>query len=184
MLSTYARSATLASLFREACLRPSDIHEHLWILNALAALVPHVTEMGSRSGVSTTALLSARPKKLVCYDLYQSQEIAHLMTLAPPTEMVFRQESTLEAVIEPTSLLLIDTLHTFDQLSVELERHAAHVLHFIALHDTTTFGDAGEAPGHVGLWPAVMEYLGEHREWQIAERLQNNNGLTILERVG
>jgi len=183
MLSSYVRTASLASLFREACLRPSDINEHLWILNALAASCDHVTEMGSRSGVSTTAFLAARPKKLVCYDLYQSPEIAHLMALAPPTDMVFMQESTLEAVISPTELLLIDTLHTWDQLSVELDRHAPSVSRYLAMHDTEIFGSAGEIPGHVGLWPAVKDYLSEHPEWRIAEVFKNNNGLTVLERV-
>ena len=33
-----------------------------------------------------------------------------------------------------------------------------------------------------GLWPAVVEFLQEHREWDLKERFTNNNGLTVLYR--
>jgi hypothetical protein len=36
-----------------------------------------------------------------------------------------------------------------------------------------------------GLWPAVTEFLAEHeREWQLHARYENNNGLTVLKRIG
>ena len=34
-----------------------------------------------------------------------------------------------------------------------------------------------------GLWPAIEEFLAEHSEWEIEQRVTNNNGLTILVRV-
>jgi hypothetical protein len=34
-----------------------------------------------------------------------------------------------------------------------------------------------------GLWPAIVEFLHEHPEWELKKRYINNNGLTILSRV-
>jgi hypothetical protein len=50
------------------------------------------------------------------------------------------------------------------------------------LHDTTTFGDTGEDEGTRGLWPAVEELLATG-EFRLVARHENNNGLTVLERV-
>jgi len=36
-----------------------------------------------------------------------------------------------------------------------------------------------------GLWPAVTEFLADHQgEWQLHARYENNNGLTVLKRIG
>jgi hypothetical protein len=34
-----------------------------------------------------------------------------------------------------------------------------------------------------GLGPAITEFLNEHPEWQVEQKLTNNNGLTILRRI-
>jgi len=59
-----------------------------------------------------------------------------------------------------------------------------YVRRHLVLHDTTTYGEVGEEPGHRGLWPAIEEFLQEHPEWTLTARLTNNNGLTILTRAG
>jgi hypothetical protein len=45
----------LGERYRAAC--PSDIHEHLPTLSELARECKHVTELGTRTGVSTLAFL-------------------------------------------------------------------------------------------------------------------------------
>ena len=67
------------------------------------------------------------------------------------------------------------------------------------MHDTSqTFeyinclsykGDFSEYPAFIdrkkkGLWPAVQDFLAHHPEWKIYRRYANNNGLTILKRMG
>ena len=76
--------------------------------------------------------------------------------------------------------MFIDTLHTYDQLSEELRLHAPKARKYIVLHDTTTYGEGGETPGHQGLWPAVEEFLAEGC-FRLGARNTNNNGLTVLE---
>jgi hypothetical protein len=168
--------------YRHVCETPSDINEHCPTLYLLAAQCLHVTEMGCRRGISTTALLRAQPRTLVCYDLQRLPEFDDVLRITGRTELRYHEANTLEVEIEPTDLLFIDTFHVYEQLRRELELHAGQVRRFIALHDTTTYGEWGEWEGQRGLWPAVVEFLVAHPEWWVAARYQHNHGLTILER--
>jgi hypothetical protein len=181
--AVFLGNVALAQLYHEACSRPSDINEHLPTLYALARECQHVTEMGTRTGVSTTAFLYAQPKKLVCYDRVKYPQVERLRQLAGATEFVFHERDVLWADIEETDLLFIDTWHVYGQLKEELRLHAGKVRKYIALHDTTTFGERGEAEGHQGLWPAVEEFLAKG-SFRLQQRFANNNGLTVLESAG
>jgi GT2 family glycosyltransferase/Flp pilus assembly protein TadD len=176
----WPENMTLAALYHAACTTPADIHEHLPTLYHLASRCRHVTEFGTRTGVSTTALLFAQPERLVCYDLVKHAQVLRLQVLAGRTRFDFHKEDVLQAEIEETELLFIDTRHDYDQLKEELRRHAGKVGKYIVLHDTTTYGEGGETPGHQGLWPAVEEFLAEGC-FRLGARNTNNNGLTVLE---
>jgi hypothetical protein len=178
----WAQDKSLAQLYHAARTRPSDINEHLPTLYELASRCRHVTEFGTRKGVSTTALLFAQPEKLVCYDVKQYPQVLRLQALAAPTRFDFHKEDVLKAEIEETDLLFIDTWHVYEQLREELRRHADKVRRYIVLHDTTTYGERGQAPGSRGLWPAVEEFLARGT-FRLKERRTNNNGLTVLEAV-
>jgi hypothetical protein len=178
----FANNPALAHLYAEACATPSDIHEHLPALYALARECRHVTEMGTRTGVSTTALLLAQPEVLVCYDTVKYPQVERLQPLAGRTDFVFHQRDVLHVDIEETDLLFIDTWHVFEQLRDELRLHAGKVRRYLVLHDTTTFGERGETAGHRGLWPAVEEFLSLGL-FRLKQRWENNNGLSVLERV-
>jgi hypothetical protein len=172
----------LEMYYRHACENPGDINEHCPTLYLLAAQCRDVTELGTRAGVSTTALLRAQPRTLSCYDLCRHPEFDNLFRFAGRTDLRFHRADSREVTIEPTDLLFIDTSHVYEQLHLELELHAGRVRRFIALHDTTTFGERGELAGSGGLWPAVRVFLADHPEWWLAARYHNNNGFTILER--
>jgi hypothetical protein len=88
----------------------------------------------------------------------------------------------LQVRIEETDLLFLDTWHVYEQLRAELRLHARKARKFIALHDTTTFGEQGATARHRGLWLAVEEFLAQGN-FRLKERYQSNNGLTVLERV-
>jgi len=64
-----------------------------------------------------------------------------------------------------------------------LRRHAGKVRRYIVLHDSTTFGERCETPGHAGLWPAVEEFLAQGT-FRLNSREHHNNRLTVLERTG
>lgn len=172
----------LGERYHAACATPSDINEHLPTLYELARECKHVTELGTRTGNSTLAFLWAQPQRLVCYDLVRLPQVEQLQALAGETEFVFRQEDVLGAELEETDLLFIDTWHVYEQLKEELRRHAGRARKYVVLHDTTTFGERGEAEGHRGLWPAVGEFLAAGA-FRLKHRYENNNGLAVLERV-
>jgi GT2 family glycosyltransferase/tetratricopeptide (TPR) repeat protein len=173
-------SDSLEELYQAACRTPSDINEHCPRLHALAKECRHVTEMGTRTGVSTAALLFARPQKLVCYDRVRFPQVDRLAALAGETEFVFHQTDVTQTEIEQTDLLFIDTWHVYEQLREELRLHAGKVRRYIVLHDTTTFGEQGEGEGRRGLWPAIEEFLSQGT-FRLKERYENNHGLTVLE---
>lgn len=191
--------------FREACEKPSDINEHLQVLNELAAECEHVTEMGVRDVVSTWAFLAAQPKKLVCYDICKSEniEVALSAAKAVGVDMEFMEADVLKIEIEPTELLFIDTLHTYTQLKQELELHAKKVSKYIAFHDVVTYGHSPEpsqfnthkgivkqhekilanyVENDLGIMPAIEEFIDEN-DWKVKKFYTNNNGLLIIEKI-
>ncbi len=162
-----------------------DIKEHLPYLRYLASQCQHITEFGTRAGISTAAFLAGSPQRLVTYDVNQHEFVHQLSNLAKAeckTRFDFIQGDVLTADIEETDLLFIDTWHVYEQLRAELKRHAHKVRKAIVLHDTETFGQSGEHIGHKGLMPAVAEFL-ERGTFKMKKHFKNCNGLTVLERV-
>lgn len=178
--------AQVQETYKLLCEHPSDINEHLPTLKKYASECEHVTEMGVRTIVSTWALLAGKPKTMVSIDINEIDCSSVKKAAGRTTAFSFIKGDTLEIDINETDLLFIDTYHNYNQLIAELKRHADKVRKYIILHDTTTFADVGESydgVSRLGLWPAVTEFLGEHGEWVLRERFENNNGLTILERI-
>lgn len=176
------------------CKTPSDINQLLPHLKAYAEKCEHITEMGTRAVVSTYAFLASKPKKLVCYDIGRWPEVDHAERMAAEAgiEMVFKLQDVLEADIEPTDFLFIDTYHSASQLELELARHADKARMYIGFHDIATYGRSAEPPyegiaAHVncgrGLLYAIEPFLEQYPEWKEAFRTEANNGLLILSRV-
>jgi predicted O-methyltransferase YrrM len=191
---------TLDQAFLDALNRPSDISEHLETIRSHAAGYQHVTEMGVRGGVSTWALLSARPKRLVCYDILPIDMSEHARIAAEEhIDFEFKQLDVIEADIEETDCLLIDTWHTYSQLCAELQLHSPRIRNngHIILHDTYTFAYIdepayphassaalrwGKMSAKRGLRLALTEFVDRMPDWRIVLDHPHNNGLTILRR--
>ena len=180
MLQQTRSDVTLAELYRLVSTTPSDICEHCPTLKELAHRCRTVTEFGTRYGVSTVALLAGEPDKMTSYDIVRTATVRMIENAVEKTEFCFKKENTLRAEIEPTDLLFIDTLHTYEQLSVELTLHASKANRYIVLHDTLTFGKRGETGGE-GLRRAVQEFLSQNSQWSVTADFKNNNGLMVLE---
>jgi len=180
--------------YYQLCSESSDINEHLPILKKYAEDCSTITEMGTRYVVSTWAFLFAKPSKITCYDILIgldmnifNQRLSELKESAKEigVDFTFIQGDVLDLNIEETDLLFIDTYHEYNQIKSELKLHSDKVKKYLIFHDTTTFGEHGETfkePNTKGIWPAIEEFLSENQKWEIAEKLENNNGLTILKR--
>jgi hypothetical protein len=171
----------LAAAYRQACATVSDIYRHLPTLYRYASCCRHVTEFGTRTGVSTLALLRAAPKRLIAYDWDRSAEVDYLEELArlQGVDFTFRQQDTRRADLEPTDLLFIDTYHTRQQLEEELAVAEAKVRRYLILHDTETYGERGEDGGE-GLWPAIAAFARREPRWCLLDHRSENHGLTVL----
>jgi len=177
------KSEILKSVYLNRCSVHGEINEHLSTLSELASSCKHVTEMGVNTGNSTLAFLNS-DVILRSYDLYINDNVSRFFDIAKQEnkDVKYIQGDTRIINIEKTDLLFIDTLHTYDQLKIELNRHCNKVKKYIVFHDTQTFGTIGE-DGGIGLLPAVLEFVIEHPEWAFKKHYINNNGLTILQRV-
>lgn len=168
--------------YKQLCEIPSDINENLPILKKYAEQSETIVELGVRAIVSTWALLAGKPKLLISVDTEHPSvyggDVWEVMDSAEEqgTEFTFVQRSSLEINLPEHDFLFIDTLHTYAQLTAELERHQGQVKKFIAMHDTAIEG-LPEMP------QAVNDFLDKHPEWEVAEYHQNNNGLSVLKRV-
>lgn len=179
---------------------PSDINEHLETLIAYGKKSDSIVEMGVRWGDSTWAFLCAAPKKLRSYDIQPPEtwnaSISEFEATAVQqnTDYSFTLANVLDVEIEQTDLLFIDTWHAYKQLKAELALHASKVRKYIILHDTTSYGDHDESSyegwgddwkgSGEGIWKAVEEFLANNPEWKLEKRYTNNNGLTVLSKVG
>ena len=191
---------TIKTIYEEECRKESDINEHLPTLKKYTEECETVIEMGVRTVVSTWAFLAGKPKKLLSIDLKYPD---HYGGDLPRAEQQAEQEGidfefmigdTAQITIPECDLLFIDTWHVYEQLKKELELHADKAQKYIIMHDTTTFAVMGERrphhctdtiPGQAGkgILPALNEFLADNPQWKIKEVFQNNNGLTIIERV-
>jgi hypothetical protein len=180
--------------YEEKCRIVSDINENLPILKKYSEFSDVVIEMGVRSVVSTWALLSGKPKKMISIDLYHpSHYISHdpngceidlvkSEAIKNGIDYTFIEGNVLEIDMPICDFLFIDTKHDYEQLKKELELHSGKVKKYIAFHDTVSFKDQGETPGDPGIWKAIQEFLDKNIEWKMVEHATNNNGMTVIQK--
>jgi hypothetical protein len=169
--------------YLNACERDTDIHEHLPIISELTSQCSHVTELGVGWAQSTRAFLR-HDVEIHSYEFMPQPGIREFFDEAKNAgrNVTLHVDDTRKVNIAETDLMLVDSLHIYEQVQKELELHAGKVRKYLLFHDTTLFADRGEFGGK-GIWPAVQEFMDSHSEWQLVERRTNNNGLTILKRV-
>ena len=175
----------LEDKYNQLCKTKSDINEHLPTLVKYTKDVNYITEFGVRKGVSTTAFLYAKPKKLVSYDI-TDRKFNHKFfrsIVDPCTNFVFIKGNTLKITIEETDLLFIDTYHTYSQLFKELELHGNKAKKYIIFHDTNIYGEIGMDDKKPGLKKAIDEFLNINKHWFLKEEFENNNGLIVIKRI-
>lgn len=175
---------TIDDIYEQNCKKKCDINEHLPTLKKYASESKHVTEFGVRFGISTSALLSGKPKVLKSYDINKKSFKKNKLyrSLIKDTSFTFTVANVLEIEIEDTDMLFIDTWHTYNQLSQELRLHANKVRKHILFHDTVTFGNIGEDKTKPGLLAAINEFLDKNKCWSTTKVFKNNNGLYIISR--
>jgi hypothetical protein len=170
------------AIYQRALESDSDIKVHLPILKQYTEKCDTVTEFGFRRGESTAAFFAAYPRSIVSVDWDKSpfevdfRRIREYTYLDKDIKFSFKNADTLDATIEMTDLLFIDTFHTYEHLFLELMKHADSVNHFILIHDT-------EEPSCPGLFHAIEDFLLDNPWWNLEVRVRERPGLTVLVRI-
>lgn len=175
---------SVRDLYQEACRTPSDISEHLPVLERLVVdnRISHVVELGVRSGNSTVALLAGLEQtggQLTSVDIDGPPPI-------PPNDrwrFIRGDDCSPEvlAQIDPAGLVFIDTSHGYEHTRRELDLYHPFVVRpgWIVLHDTQLRHPIGEPPDPpFPVRKAVVEFVRRHRyPWR---ELRNSWGLAII----
>ena len=169
-------------MFEYLCKTKSDINEHLLVLRDLASECKSIVEMGVRTCVSTWAFIEGLGDNttLVSIDIKHPSKYGSDIT---PVEKAchnkgilfkFYEHDTLTIDIPEVDMLFIDTLHTYDQLKGELDRHGNKAKKYLVFHDTVSCESE--------LMPAINEFLKANKKWKIKEHYTFNNGCMVLEK--
>lgn len=173
-------------LYEQALQQKSDVQPHLTLLRHYCGSANDVVELGFRSGVSTAALLAARPISLCIIDWDRPPfeiDRARLEELREAgevqgTDVKFeRSDSLSDEVLRHSDVLFIDTWHTYEHLMLELMHWSDFVERYILIHDT-------DEPGCPGMFNAVEDFILDNPHWEILLRSRERPGLTVLKRLG
>ncbi len=193
--------------YNSLCNSPSDINEHLPVLCKYAKECESVIECGVRGCVSSWALVhgllnnNKETKKILLNDKVEC-DIKDLLnnTKDLPIDVKYEWKSDLDLVITNNyDMVFIDTWHIYGHLKRELAKFSLVCNKYIIMHDTTIDEIDGETircgwnankqskeSGYTveeikcGLGKAITEFLENNSNWELLEKLTNNNGLTVL----
>jgi len=192
------------------CKNSSDINEHLPTLYKYASECESIVELGVRGVISSYALVygllsnNSSKKRILLNDI-KPCDISELLRLTENLEINVKYEWINDLDLEITEnydLTFIDTWHVYAQLKRELEKFSKVTNKYIIMHDTTIDDYKGETIRsgwnaevqsrqtgfpvdeiNKGLLPAITEFVESNPNWRIREKFDNNNGLTVLERI-
>lgn len=165
--------------YLQLCQTESDINEHLPTIRKYARISENVVELGVRGMVSTWAMLAGYPRWMRSIDIVHPSEHggnvseAKRMAKEERIDWDFIKASSLEVELPRHDLLFIDTIHSYEQLSQELKIHPHNTVKYIIMHDSTLSPMAR----------AINEFLAGNNDWRVKEHFENNNSLTVLQRV-
>tara|TARA_B110000196_G_scaffold113529_1_gene98694 strand:- start:322 stop:936 length:615 start_codon:yes stop_codon:yes gene_type:complete len=196
--------------YNKLCNTRSDINEHLPTLLKYASECESILETGVRGCVSSWPLVlgllsNNKPvKKILLNDRVECNidELLHL-TSDLDIDVKYTWIDNLDLNIEEDiDLTFIDTWHVYGQLKRELDIFSKVTKKYIIMHDTTVDAIYGStlrmhqdskqqslSSGFPveeitkGIWPAITEFLENNNDWIIKQRFNNNNGLTVLQKI-
>lgn len=171
--------------YAKAVDQETDIQKVIPKLYDYAMKCSSVLELGVRTGVSTRAFLNANLKYMTSVDLSEEYLVRDLFNVADIVGRDYKYviaDSREYEVDRDYDLLFIDTEHTYDQVSFELDKYHHFIRKYIIVHDVFKYGVKTDEEGDVGLLPAVLNFMRENPDWVIEEYTTDSNGLLVLKR--
>lgn len=143
-------------LFLEACLKASDINEHLGYMAELAKTCGVIVDCGTT------------PESL--YAFQSNCETVHAIR---------GEGASLKEELKEADLVFLDTdPHTGEHIYQELTRWKGHCKRYFVMHDTKVFGY--DYQGKPGLIAGIERFQAENPQWVTVADFENNNGLRVL----
>jgi len=170
------------SIYKFWCDTPSNMMKEIQTIYKYASECKHITEFGFGIGRSGSAILAARPKTYISYDIrdYGPRKLYEDIASNLNIDFRFILASSIEIDIESTEMIFIDSWHTFDHKTKELERHNFNISKYILIHDTRTCGHVGEDGSKPGYLQAIRNFLLKYENWYLKEIKQDGNGIVVL----
>jgi hypothetical protein len=139
-------------------------------------------ELGFGQGRASFALLLGL-ERLYSVDTYHEPNIKNMLVDYFGDKLITIESETFDFVdYDSVDLLLVDSVHTYDQVKKELKAHSLKINKYIMFHDTVSYGAIGQ-DNNDGIVKAINEFLEENKEWKIIYEVSNNHGFMILEKI-
>jgi hypothetical protein len=170
--------------------QPRDFNDHIPFLASFAERCGRVAEFSGRR--DSMVALTACPGSIWSYNDESHDPLGQLIadiqvrsTTTSKIQTLHRfphgvQASLTVTLPEPVDLLFLDTLHTGERITAELDRHASKSLRWIVIHDTELFRTEGD--GGSGMGDAIDNWVAANPEWFVMMHIMHQHGLTILSR--
>jgi hypothetical protein len=172
---------------------PRDLDKHADKIRECAAQANHVTAIVKRREWDVF-LLAGRPDDLVTYttehdalhdQLHQTVQRTEVSPRAPRRLKHYTVHAGADSLsidqIEPTDLLVLDSVHHADRLLQELTKFAPQVRRRIMLRGTT-FAEIAEGGVGPGMLAGLRRWMREHPEWSVIYHSVDQYGLTVISR--
>lgn len=183
---------SIEELFTSVKAIPRDLEQHADTIRAFAAKAGRVSAFVTRREWNVF-LAAGKPSSLIVYQTEQDPLLDRLHAAWErdidnhrhrhyTTKVGGGADSLIAEPIEPTDMLVIDTVHTGPRLYAELARHGGQTERFIMLHDTEIYGQNGEQEKAPGLLSGLQRWIKEHPEWFVVYHTKEQYGLTVLGR--
>ena len=163
-------------------IQPTDIHEHLQTINMLTVELnlKNILELGTRTGESTIALLSAAKElngKVTSVDIdpcYLAREMIKKLNLESNWEFIQINDLNLNWE-SPIDHLFIDSSHTYEHTIKEFEKFEPFVRKggLITLHDIISCPP---------ILDAINDYIANRDDLRFY-KFFHNNGLGIIRKI-
>lgn len=173
-----AEADTIEQIFEWTSGQERDLDKHLPKLRELATGCQTVVEFSKRRE-SLVAWAASGAKRVVSYNLERDPLVDRVAELCSNVQ-VSPRTSDMVPQIEECELLFIDSTHTEDVLTKELNKYHTKVNHYIVLHDTAIYGERGEDGQAGGLRLAMRKFMRANPEWSVVYHTQDQYGLTVL----
>lgn len=198
----------LVSIYQSLYQRHAPSQQLFAMLEDMAGQCLSILELGAHRSIITWALLHGlctrsherNMRRYILNDL-KPFNVNNLLRVTESygvqMEFYWQNDLTLD-LTEAVDMIVIDTLHVYPHLRLELEKFAPFARRFLAILNTAKYGDQGESImskemqgvcatyGYTeecmskGMMPAILEFLETDHAWSIHEVSHQGNGLVVM----